>query len=70
MRFGPVDNLADRSLQLDYEIPTGDHVASATAFSPESPAKMLTLTWKESKGRFQAELQLGNYALISIRLRK
>ena len=70
MRFGPVDNLADRSLQLDYEIPTGYHVASATAVSPEFPAKMLTLTWKESKGRFQAELQLGNYALISIRLRK
>jgi hypothetical protein len=71
MRFGPVDNLADRSVQLDYELPTGYHVASATAFSPEFPARMSTLIWKESKGRFQAELnQLGNYALIAIRLKK
>ena len=71
VRFGPVDSLADRSVQLDYEIPQGYHVASATAFSPEFPAGMLTLTWKESNGRFQAELnQLGNYVLIAIGLRK
>lgn len=69
MRFGPVDNR--RSIQVDYEIPQGHHVAAATAFSPEFPAQMLTLTWKESNGRWQAELsQFGNYALIGIRLRK
>jgi hypothetical protein len=71
MRFGPADNLTNRSVQVDYEVPTGYHVASATAFSPELPASKLTLTWKESKGRFQLELNpLGNYALIAIALRK
>jgi hypothetical protein len=71
MRFGPVDNLTNRSVQLDYEIPKGYHVASATALSPEFPAGMLTLTGQESKGRFQAELnQLGSYVLVAIRLRK
>jgi hypothetical protein len=69
MRFGPVEHLTDRSVELDYELPKGFHVASATAFSPEFPAGMLTLTWKESKGRLQAVLNpLGSYALIAIQL--
>jgi hypothetical protein len=71
IRFGSVDNLADRSIQLDYEIPKGYHVASATVCSPEVPASALTMTWKESQGRLQAELnRLDNYALFSIKLNR
>jgi hypothetical protein len=68
MRFGPVDKLADPTVHVDYEIPKGCHVASATVVSPEFPAK--ELTWKESNGRFQTQLnQPGSYALISIKLK-
>ena len=68
MRFGPVDKLAEPTVHVDYEIPKGCHVASATVVSPEFPAK--ELTWKESNGRFQADLdQPGSYALISIKLK-
>jgi hypothetical protein len=69
MRFGPVDNLTDPSVHVDYQTPKGCQVTSATVISPEFPAKELT-TWKESNGRFQADLnQPGSYALISIKLK-
>src|SRR5262249_11694567 len=62
IRFGPVDNLTDPSVHVDYETPKGCHVVSATVISPEFSTKELT-TWKESNGRFQADLdQPGSYA--------
>jgi len=69
MRFGPVDNLANPSVHVDYETPKGCHVTSATVISPEFAKKELT-SWKESNGRFQVDLdQPGSYALISIKLK-
>jgi hypothetical protein len=71
IRFGPPDNLTDRTVKVDYEIPKGYRVASAAVCSPDYPTKELNLSWKESKGRFQADLdKLGSYALISVKLRK
>ena len=71
IRFGPPDNLADRTVKVDYELPKGRHVASAAVCSPDYPTKELNLSWKESEGRFQAELdKLGSYALISVKMKK
>jgi hypothetical protein len=67
----PADNLAERSLQSDYQIPKGYHVASAAALSPDVPAKELMFNWKEAQGRLLGELnQVSNYVLISVRLTK
>ena len=71
MRFGSPDKLTDQTAKVDYELPKGSHVVSAAVCSPDYPAKELTLNWKESEGRFQADLdKLGSYALISVKLKK
>ena len=71
MRFGPTDTLTDRSVHVDYELPKGYRVASGAVCSPEYSTNDLTLNWKESDGRFKADLnQMGSYAVISVRLKK
>jgi hypothetical protein len=71
IRFGPVDDLADRAVQLNYELPKGFHVASAKVYALGFPEEMAKFTWKESQGHLEAELnRLDNYAVVSVELKK
>ena len=67
IRLGAPDNLKDRSVYVDYELPVGCRIKSCMVLSPDSSTGKLKASWKQVGRRLQVDIDhLDTYGLIVV----
>ena len=70
IRFGPTDELKDKAVAIDYELPAHTTPKTVSVWSPDVAAGDLKFDWKQKGDRLQINIgKLESYALVGVALK-
>jgi len=69
IRFGPTDDLTNRTVVVDYKLPARSIPKTVSVWSPDVPTADLKFDWKQKGDRLQVNInKLETYALVGVAL--